>query len=245
MFRLEAALDAQHSRKALQHQTGPGQQQYGERDFGHDQRIARAARCHGPGCRPGAFLQSLVQVGPRELPRGRQAEQHARECRNAEGEAEHRQIECYLIQARNVGRAGRDEQAQPRPAEQYSEHAAHHRQHDAFDQQLPHHSPTSGSQGEAQRNFLLARRRSGEHEIRHVRAGDQQHAGDNTPQHQQRRAHIPTQGLVQQRHHGNFRPDGLAGMRLLDSSLNGDQLALGLCDGDTGLESRDHIVPVR
>jgi hypothetical protein len=77
MFRLEAALGAQHSGETLQHQRRSRQQHYRQGDFCNNQQIARAAR-GGPGSRStGAFLQRLVQVGSRELKRRGQAEEHA------------------------------------------------------------------------------------------------------------------------------------------------------------------------
>ena len=79
MFRLEAPLCAHHSGETLQHQSRADQQHDGHRDFGDDKNVARAARCHAGGRSVRAFLQRFVQVGSRELPRGREPEQDARQ----------------------------------------------------------------------------------------------------------------------------------------------------------------------
>ncbi len=50
---------------------------------------------------------------------------------------------------------------------------------------------------------------------------------------------------MQQRHHADFAPDGLPGVRLPEPRLNRVQLAPRVRERDAGLEARDDIVPMR
>ncbi len=61
--------------------------------------------------------------------------------------------------------------------------AARHRQHQAFDQQLPHQLPARRAHRQPHRHLLLPRHRPRNQQVRHVEARDQQHQPDHAHQH--------------------------------------------------------------
>ena len=104
MIRLEPGIYAHQAGKALDQQTGSGQQRQGQRDRCHDKTPADRETAPVPGIASSTFLERVVEIGPRQLQRRHDAEeepgadgareartrftalQRFRDCTNAEAE---------------------------------------------------------------------------------------------------------------------------------------------------------------
>ena len=178
------------------------------------------------------------------MPCGSQSKNHARQQRRADGEPQRLAVERHLRKPGNVGGTRGDEHFHTPVTDESAHPAAEQRQHDAFRQQLAHHPPAPGTERQSQRDFLLSRGSAGQHQVGHIRARDQQHAGHDAPQHQQCRARIPSHRLLQQRHDGDSRGHCSARMLLCEPRLDCVQLGLRLRQRHARFESRQHAQPI-
>ena len=96
------------------------------------------------------------------------------------------------------GRSQTSRIAAPR-RDQQADGAARDREHGALGEQLPNEAAAAGAERGTDRDLGLSRRRAGEHQVRHVGAGNQQHQADGAEQHEQRRAGVADDVLAERR----------------------------------------------
>ena len=132
-LRVEPDVRVLQLQETLDQQPRPDEQQQRHGDFGDDQNVAhvlaRPARAGTP-----AFFQRLVQVGLRDLNRGRESEQQARHHRDAQREGDDARVESYLPEQElrdAFGQRG-EQRVQTPHREQQPERAARDREHGAF-----------------------------------------------------------------------------------------------------------------
>src|SRR5262245_3853734 len=93
-----------------------------------------------------AVFQRLIEVWPRSLQRGREAEDDPRQQRNRESEAERAHVHRDISGARQLRRAERDQQINSPDREQQSGGAAQAREQQTLGEQLPDESEASGAE---------------------------------------------------------------------------------------------------
>jgi hypothetical protein len=83
------------------------------------------------------------------------------------------------------------------PSDRDTEQTAESREQDRVDQQLPRDASLARAEGGADGQLVLARDRTRQHQIRRIRAGDEQQKHDRAEEHEQRTAHVAGQTLAQ------------------------------------------------
>ncbi len=173
---------------------------------------------------PTACAQLIVgMAGGKE--RRYQAEQQTGAERQEQREADDRQIERHLIQARHRDAVrDQDEQsAMERDGQGEAGQSSRRTEQQAFRQHHPQQPPALGPKRGAQAQLALASRAPRKQEIGHVDAGDQQHQAHRAGEDQQRRADL-LHGQLVNRHHAH-RPGGVA-LRHFRFELRGNRLHL-------------------
>ena len=126
----------------------------------------------------------------------------------SEEERERATVERQTAQVRHeiqhVVRDRRDQRLDAPLRQKQSQTAAEQSQQRALDQQLPDQPEASSAQRRADGDLFLPCRSARQQQVRHVRAGDQQHETDRAEQHEQQRFDLPDD-LVVQRRDGNVR----------------------------------------
>ncbi len=106
-------------------------------------------------------------------------------------------VDAHVVQARHAPGAQRVDARQAQRGEREADGAAGEREQDAFGEQLPQDAGAARAERRADRHLLLARHRARQQQVRHVRAGDEQDEPDRAGQHQQRRAHVADDFLLE------------------------------------------------
>ena len=159
--------------KTPEQQPGPHQHHERQRDLRDNQPLAQSGPSAGRAA--GRVLERIVQIGTPGLPRGGQSEKNTRQHRDHRRKSQHARIKPDLCRARNAVAAHGQNQPHPAVSEQQTERAAGERQQHAFGEQLTDDPPPACAQRRAHGHFFLSPRRAREQQVRHVRAGDQQH----------------------------------------------------------------------
>ena len=109
-----------------------------ERDgnLGHNESSTKVLSSASCSCRVGALFQNVLQIQPRILDRGCEAEQQRGEDGNAHCKQQYTGIEVDLFQARQAVGAERDDHLDEPAREQHPTNAAETRQYQAFGHQL-------------------------------------------------------------------------------------------------------------
>ncbi len=94
---------------------------------------------------------------------------------------------------------GRQELDSPK-REQQPRRATRKPKHDALDQHLPDQPPSAGAKGSADRDFTLTRRRSRQHQVGHVGAGDQKYESNGAKKNEERLLDVSDDLRVQCKH---------------------------------------------
>ena len=156
----------------------------------------RSVAVRPDSCRPAAKIRG----GRRDPVHG--AEEQASGERDGEGEGEHPAVGAHRLDAGNCelrGEERRQETRGPRGEEQ-AQGPAREREQGALGEQLLHESKAARAERRANGELLLSRRVAGEHQVRHVRARNQQHQGDDAEQDEQAGSHVPDE-RVHEGHH--------------------------------------------
>jgi hypothetical protein len=172
-------------------------------------------------------LQRRGGGGSRGLQRRHQAEEEGRGQRDAGREQQDPQVGCR--RERDVGRVEREE-AQERAGQADGQHepgrAPRAGQDQALEQELFDDLPPPRAERRPDRDLLLAGRRTGQQQVRDVRARDQQHQADQGLQDDQRLLEPrPDVGVAARRRHD---PEGLLEEALLVVGELREELALQL-----------------
>ncbi len=193
VLRIEPRIDAEQPRHARDHEAGAREDHQGERHLRSHERVAEPA----PAAlrRPaGRVLQGLVEVAAEGRDGRREAEQDAREARDAEREREHHAVHPDLAQGPQGHRlevAGQERRQEARGPDRdhQARSTAQQAQEHALRQQLADDSPATRAHRAAHGQLLVAHRRARQHQVRHVHARDQQHEAHDAQERQQRRPH--------------------------------------------------------
>ena len=190
--RFEAGRHRRETHEAVNQQAGADQEDERHRDLRRDQQrpqplaltVGRRAR------RAGVQRVAFTKRGSADAQRRHEANQHAREQRQAEAEGHHARVDDDAAGPwQHALGHERQRGADREPREQHAERRAQQRQHDGFGQQLPHDPPASRAEGHADGQFAAPRGETRHLQVRDVDAGDQQHERHRPEQDQQQRAH--------------------------------------------------------
>ena len=96
------------------------------------------------------------------------------------------------------------------------ERPAHRAEDHAFREQLSYQPQSAGAKRPTHGHLRLACGRARQQQIRHVRAGDQQHEPDGAEQHQDRASNVANDGFMK-RHRGEIQT--LVGVGILECEL--------------------------
>jgi hypothetical protein len=179
---VEAGIEVDGVAQGAQEEARADEQHERERDLRDDERVAQAEAAQ-PGRRAaGVVLERRDEIGARGVERGGEAEDEARRERDGEREEQHARVDREIEQRRlfrgeeagqQVGRPQRDDEPDA---------AAREREHDRFRDQLPHEPPARRSEREPDRDLTPPGGGPRQQEVRHVRAGDEQHDADDREQ---------------------------------------------------------------
>ena len=166
-------------------------------------------------------------------------EQHARQERHHDRHCEDAAVEADLGQARHLGGSRSHQDIHTPDRQHQSCDATDHSQQHALGQQLAGQAPGGGPEGRPHRELAAPGGGAGQHEIRHVGAGDEQDQRDRAEQGEKHRAGM-TDDLVGQGHHVGapacIEVDVLAGQVRGDRS----HFSLGLFGADAIPQAPDH-----
>jgi hypothetical protein len=162
------------------------QRRQAQRDLNRDERAGQPLPATGD--RRGPRPKGIAEIGARRLDRRREPEQQGRDEGERAGEHERSQVDVEVVRAARVA-AGVEENVdrlREGVADDERGGGADERQHDALDQMLPQQPAAGRAERNAQRRLVLARDRSGEEQVRDVRAHDEQQQADEHHQQPQR-----------------------------------------------------------
>ena len=241
-FGVQARVDGEGLGKAVDEETGAGEEHQGHRDLNHDKHTAQGADAASRGRAARAALDDLGQVGAQDMEDGDEAGQHADQESQADGEAEDAQVERRRQGLRQHLGHVEIAHAQRAPREREAEGGAERGEQQAFEQQLTRDGRAAGAEGGTDRELRLARVGAHEQEVGDVHAADEEHEGHAALQEEERGADRTDALFLHAADvHGHARAfsEGL-GLRRgsLDVALL-DCLGLGirLARGHTGLEA--------
>ena len=145
---------------------------------------------------PRRFLEHAIHVESRILERRSQTEDQAAQQRDSQRESQSGEVQIdvpvvHQVPANVTGNLGLDPPHPPK-AEQHAGHAAKEKQQKRFRQKLPRQPAPRRAKRSANRKLLRAACRAGQHQVRHIRAGDQQNQPYNREtDHYLRRPFVP------------------------------------------------------
>ena len=237
---LEAGVRALQLQEAPHEERRADEEDQRERDLSDDEHVAcPCARAAAP--RPAPLAHGRAQVRLRDLPRRREAEQHARERRDRDRVDQRRPVDAELDQVGHVvgGHACRDERdADFR--EDDAQRDRHEAQHERLGEQLPREAPARGAEGRPQGHLARARRGAGQQQVGDVRAGDQQDQRHGAKGGERRNLHLVRREIVPQRPHVRA-PALVLGVGRGEPVRHGAQLFARPLDRHTRLEPPEKL----
>ena len=225
------------------HEPGADEKDHRQRDLGDEQQAAAAPAAAARAA--SAFLEHLVQVHARGPQRGHQPEQQAREDRDGERKTQHPRIDRRVPQQfREVTRHDQREQARAPERQRQAEAAAGERQQHVLGEELLQQPSAARARGGAQRHLLLPRGAGRQEQVRHVRAGDEQHEADGSEQERQAVRRAAEERLVQ-RHDARGGGTGLLAAPFEHLARDRRRFGLRRLNRHTRLEPPDRDHPAR
>ena len=164
-----------------------------------------------------AGTQRSSQPAPDDSDDRKKAEDKPRESADQQRESADRQVDFKLGRARKR-ESGRKQRWNGRHRDQgqpEADRAGGERHHHAFDREQLDQPPVAGSQAHAQREFRRALRRTDEHQVGDVGAGEQQQTRHGSKNHPEDSTYRPD-SLVEQREHRGAPAWRQVGCSLLD-----------------------------
>ena len=197
-----ARVLAEQAGEAAVHHAGAAEQHEGERDLGHDERMAHVMVAAAGGGAARLGLERAHDVGARGQPGRHDAEDDAGERRGGDGQQEHLRADRQLQLARPAAGVADDdvglEQAVDPQRDEQAEAAADRGKKDALDELLADEAGARGAERGADGEVAHRDGGAGELEIGQVGAGDQQHKSREAEQHpRDLAAFLVHDGLVQ------------------------------------------------
>ena len=181
---IEAGGDAVQIVERPQKERRAAQQDDRQRDLHDHQRATQTIVRARP-----AGLAGFCRVVARRAQRRREAEEQRRRDGHARGESQDAHVEMRF-QHHAVTRPGeqRNQERRAPPREQQSGSGAERHQDDAFGQQLAYHPAATRANREPHGHLVLPRRGSGEQQVGHIGAADEEHDADDRHDNDQRLA---------------------------------------------------------
>ena len=243
---VEARIDPHQLREAADEEAGADEQHDRERDLGDDERAAQELAAGACRRRAAAVLQRAREIRPRRVERGDDAEEDAGQDGGGRRRAEDAQVDADVRDPRQSRGEPRDDPAHAEIREPDADRGARHREHEPFDEQAAHEPPAARAEGRTNPHLPAADGGAREHQVRHVRARDEQHERDRAEQHQHPQLDPPDEVLAQ-RDHADAPARAPLGVLRVERLGHTVHLLRGLLDRHTGLETRDRdevVVPV-
>src|SRR5277367_6543540 len=195
IFRIESQRLGQHQREAAHQQACSHQEHQRKSYFRDDQHGTRQLVVASGGGTAASFLERFKQCGARNLNCRSKAKKYSSGHGNQDREAEHGAINGDPFRMRNAralpGDDGVAHDVDAAVGEQNANRRTDEREERAFRQELPENSLTARAQRNAQCDFAFADCGASKHQVRDVRAGDQQnkrHSGEEKQQTRTERA---------------------------------------------------------
>jgi hypothetical protein len=246
----EAGMNVAQRHERSNHQHRAYHEDESQRDLRDDQRAPR--RVAFATRRRAARAADRRHVHDRVLERRDRSEQERRRERDGHGETENDRMNGDFVEPRHVGRADLDEDPQPRVGEQQAERAADRTDHEAFDEQLARQAAAPRAERGAHRELLPACIGPNQHQIRDVRARDEQHRTDRAHEHPERARHAADQVVLQRADDRRDSPilDRVARHaralhhrpRVEPNRQHPRNVGARFVESDAGLESRERLV---
>ena len=241
---VDADVGSIQDQKTAHHEAGAGEQDKRERQLGNDERAGPSPRAGSRRSGAAAFFQHVVQVRPRDVQRRRKTERdaggHAREGEEREHarvEREHHPVRLAHILRHRV------ERLEPKDRQAKADKAADEGEQHAFDEQLPDHLQARGAYREADPDLPGAIGGSRQQQVRHIRAGNQQHEDDRAhqrPEHGANGAAVDRAEPVDERR----QPFIFFGIVALKLGANRRHFRLCLLEGHAICQPAEHNVVV-
>jgi hypothetical protein len=205
-FRRESEVDVCELDEASRHQPGAYHQHHGQRHLGDYECVAQAAAATSAAA--SAFAQRLLQLRTRRTECRHESERDAGEDGQCRGEQHHASVERDVFGARQLTGAQPNEELRADPGDEHTQRAADAGKYQALREQLPNDPSLSGAERRADGQLAFARRCAGEQQTRQVHRRHQQHETHGAQQHEQTRANLSNDRLLQ-RHRQRSRSAGV------------------------------------
>ncbi len=203
VFGTKTGIHMRERPETANHESGGDDQKDGEGNFGDDQGAAKALRDRNCGATT-AGLEGFGegQAGGLQS-RSQTAGETGRESERS-GEEKDAPIELDVQQAGRVGGKKELKKRETPGSEEEAKQCTQGGEQNAFREKLTEDTVASCTHGGADSELFFASRGAGEHEIRNVRAGYEEHQGDGAEKHEQANAHVGDHAVLQ-RNDANIR----------------------------------------
>ena len=181
MVRREAGLDLEQTNEAGREETGHDEQRHRERDLHPEQRRAKAQAAAVRRAVPTA-AQRALRVASAHAPRRQERDREPRHDRHGGCEQQHARVDRHGVDARKVDGRRPDEQREAFARHEETERAADEREHELFEDDAGDEPSAARAERAADRRVAQAADRTGQRQVRQVRARDQHDAADRAEQ---------------------------------------------------------------
>ena len=188
MIGTEARIYIEHGQQTTNHESRTDQQHRGQTDFDHDQGSAHGLRVSSVELR--SFFQDRNHFGARDMQRGENPEEHASENAGRGREQQDRNADVDLLRPENVCWLERENGFDSPARDQQTDEASNQTEDKTFRDHLSDEFSAACPESFADCQLLLPRHCAGQHEIRQVRARDQQDQSHGREQYEQVSAEI-------------------------------------------------------
>jgi len=234
----QAELDGLESEQAAGQETGRRDHGDREGDLENDQRLA-AARPLAPPLPSALELSGDVETLRAED--GRDGGQKRGEKRHGESERDHGGVDADGVDARESVRQTRQHGPQHPPRRDQSGDAAGEREEKALHDELARQAARAGPERRAHGDLRLPRHAPKEQQVRHVRARDGEHDGHRDEEHDQGRAGVADDDVLEPPHDGRRALRCVVLRPHLEVIRQGLHLARRLLDRRVGPQSPDQV----
>ena len=176
-------------------------------------------------------LQAVHRCG-RHPERGHDPEDHPRRDRHGQRKEQHLRVDRDLVQTRHALRSQHADAIQRRNGQQHADAAAGQREDDALRQKLADQASSRRADCSADGHLAAAREPSREQQVRHVRAGNQQHEANRRRQHEHRSPRVADDLLLQRHDAEGQAAVGGIDVRMLAAESRRQRVHLGLSGRD-------------
>jgi hypothetical protein len=234
---VEARVDPNEGGEAPHEEPGPDEESQGERHLDDHESVAEPPMA-AAGRASAACFQGTLKARAGGAESGEETEGQTADDGDGRGHREGRPIYAHALEPRHAFGNERDEEIHAPLPEDQTEGRAQGGEHEALRQELAQQACSAGSQGDTRGELVLPIGRSGQQQVGHVGAGDQQHEPNRAQQHEKGRTpgahHLLVEG-----HEPDPNSPVLVGVVLLEAG--GDRIHVGLSalERDVALQTGD------